>query len=466
MSCPRKIPAVCSRARTVLIARLYLELVGDRVSWSVSSPMCGCAGAADGSDSCSPRLSCRHNKSSNLIDVAHVGLPAVEVYREIQKMLVGEVVAVVQFAVIHVHVARAACCASSYRCRWRRPRCRNGTACCSNSCFCPSSACRSGRCRPSWWHGASRRTRKQVVAHAVVALVMVFVEFRLQKLLLAAALARVGTVAVAHVGIEIYQRAAIIDVENCCWHRRANCRPPVLNRNSPVCGLLSTMLMMPAEPSAENFADGLSMTSMWSMLSAGNCCRISSRLSLVRPPALPLIHTSTLVLPRSEMLPSLSTSTDGMFSSTSDAASPELVISWLTSYDLRSTSSFIADFMPVTVTSFSVWASSVRYKGIVHRLVLSEMTKLRVRFLYPTNVSVSVYCPFSSPWMMNFRPRRSAPFTSVVAPLRVIFTFTESQCLVTVLIQNFSLDNTLCGCRRHIHQQHQKKDYKSSHNDY
>ena len=115
---------------------------------------------------------------------------------------------------------------------------------------------------------------------------------------------------------------------------------------------------MPALPSALYLAEGLSITSMRSMLSEGICCSISARLSLVSPLALPLIQTSTLVLPRSEMLPSVSTSTEGMFSSTSVAAWPALLMSWLTSNDLRSTSSLMAGRWAVTVTSCSVWLSS------------------------------------------------------------------------------------------------------------
>ena len=115
---------------------------------------------------------------------------------------------------------------------------------------------------------------------------------------------------------------------------------------------------MPALPSALYLAEGLSITSILSMLSAGSCCSISARLSLVSPLALPLIHTSTLVLPRSDMLPSVSTSTEGMFSSTSLAAPPALLMSCVTSNDLRSTSSLIDGRCAVTVTSCSVRLSS------------------------------------------------------------------------------------------------------------
>ena len=116
--------------------------------------------------------------------------------------------------------------------------------------------------------------------------------------------------------------------------------------------------MMPAEPSAENFDEGLSITSMRSMLSAGNCCRMLARLSAVSPEDLPLIHTSTLELPRKEMFPSLSTSTLGMFSNTSDATPPAFAICWSTLKVLRSTSSFMSERCAVTTTSPSDLASS------------------------------------------------------------------------------------------------------------
>ena len=117
---------------------------------------------------------------------------------------------------------------------------------------------------------------------------------------------------------------------------------------------------MPAVPSGEYLAEGLSMTSMRSMLSAGICCSISPRLSVVSPLALPLIHTSTLELPRREISPSVVTSTLGMFSNRSLAEPPAAEITSSTVNDLRSTSNFICERWPVTVTSLSVFASSCR----------------------------------------------------------------------------------------------------------
>ena len=127
------------------------------------------------------------------------------------------------------------------------------------------------------------------------------------------------------------------------------------------------------------------------MLSAGSCCSICARLSLVRPLDLPFIHTSTLELPRRDTLPSLSTSTDGMLSSTSLAACPELLMSCDTSNDLRSTSSFMDERCPVTVTSLSCCALSEMYITANDACGLSALTlKSRVTSLYPTNDSVSV----------------------------------------------------------------------------
>ena len=117
--------------------------------------------------------------------------------------------------------------------------------------------------------------------------------------------------------------------------------------------------MMPAEPSGENLADGLSITSMRSMLSAGICWRISPRLSVVSPDAFPLIHTSTLLLPLRDISPSVVTSMLGICSSRSEAEPPAEAIIWSTLKTLRSTSSFICERCPDTVTSFSVFVSSV-----------------------------------------------------------------------------------------------------------
>ena len=126
------------------------------------------------------------------------------------------------------------------------------------------------------------------------------------------------------------------------------------------------------------------------MLSAGSCCRICARLSDVKPLDLPFIHTSTLLFPLSDTLPSLSTSTEGMLSSTSLAASPLFEMSCVTSNDLRSTSSFIVDFCPVMVTPASSFLFSDIYMRVNVFLGESAVSsKSRVSSLYPTNVRVS-----------------------------------------------------------------------------
>ena len=142
------------------------------------------------------------------------------------------------------------------------------------------------------------------------------------------------------------------------------------------------MLMMPALPSALYFELGLSITSMRSMLSAGICCSISPRLSLVSPLALPLIHTSTLVLPRSDTSPSVDTSTEGMLSSRSLADPPAAAIIWSVVNVLRSTSSFICERWPVTFTSFSAWLSSARCTaGSEACFLAADRANWRVRLL-------------------------------------------------------------------------------------
>ena len=67
--------------------------------------------------------------------------------------------------------------------------------------------------------------------------------------------------------------------------------------------------MIPEVPSGLNLAEGLVITSIRSILSAGNCSRICARLSAESPEARPLIHTVTSLLPRKDTSPSLSTST-------------------------------------------------------------------------------------------------------------------------------------------------------------
>jgi hypothetical protein len=88
------------------------------------------------------------------------------------------------------------------------------------------------------------------------------------------------------------------------------------------------MLMMAAVPSGLYFAEGLVITSIFSMASAGICSSDIARLALfMRFDGLPLTSTSTFSLPRRLTLPSMSTCTDGMFSSRPVAAPVALMMS-------------------------------------------------------------------------------------------------------------------------------------------
>ena len=80
--------------------------------------------------------------------------------------------------------------------------------------------------------------------------------------------------------------------------------------------------MIPEVPSGLNLAEGFVINSMRSILSAGICSSIWAWLSADRPDALPLIQIVTLEFPRKEISPSLSTSTEGIFSSSSLADPP------------------------------------------------------------------------------------------------------------------------------------------------
>ena len=109
--------------------------------------------------------------------------------------------------------------------------------------------------------------------------------------------------------------------------------------------------MIPAVPSGLNFADGLVMTSTRSMLSAGICSRIWARLSAVRPESLPLIHTVTELLPRSDTSPSWSTSTEGIDSRSSLALMPAAEMLASTVKTFLSSSKRIWLLTPSTTTS-------------------------------------------------------------------------------------------------------------------
>ena len=80
-----------------------------------------------------------------------------------------------------------------------------------------------------------------------------------------------------------------------------------------------TMLMMPPAPCALYRAEGLVMTSIFSMSLAGICCRRILRASAFMLAGRLLSHICTDETPRRVMLPSTSTSTPGAFCSASAA---------------------------------------------------------------------------------------------------------------------------------------------------
>ena len=111
-----------------------------------------------------------------------------------------------------------------------------------------------------------------------------------------------------------------------------------LPKYPPRRSFFNTILIMPAVPSGLYFAEGFVITSMRSIVSPGICSRIWARFSAVSPDSLPLIHTVTDELPRSDTSPSWSTSTDGIDSKSSLADAPADAMSASTVKTRRSSS--------------------------------------------------------------------------------------------------------------------------------
>ena len=118
--------------------------------------------------------------------------------------------------------------------------------------------------------------------------------------------------------------------------------------------------MIPAEPSGENLAEGLVITSILSIEPAGICWSTCPRLSAFSPAGLPLIQISTSSELRSEIVPCWSTSTEGIFSNTSVTLAPADAISWLTVNTFRSNSKRIELCCATTSTSSNACVSSLR----------------------------------------------------------------------------------------------------------
>ena len=90
------------------------------------------------------------------------------------------------------------------------------------------------------------------------------------------------------------------------------------------------MLMIPPIPSGSYFAEGLLITSTRSIMAAGILSTMARRSPCVRPLGLPSISTFTFWSPRRLILPSISTSTEGIFFNASDAVPPITVRLWST----------------------------------------------------------------------------------------------------------------------------------------
>ena len=89
---------------------------------------------------------------------------------------------------------------------------------------------------------------------------------------------------------------------------------------------------IPAVPSAEYLADGDVTTSTFSIDSEGIDLSPCGPDRPTRPDGLPLINILTLLFPLNEILPSKSTSIDGMLAKTSDTFPPLTVMSCPTLY--------------------------------------------------------------------------------------------------------------------------------------
>src|ERR1700730_15285555 len=111
------------------------------------------------------------------------------------------------------------------------------------------------------------------------------------------------------------------------------------------------ILIRPAAPSALNWAGGVVMTSIRSISLAGIDCRLSPAAEPEnRVDGLPSIRIKTLLSPRSETLPSGSTSTDGIALSTSLTVPKVACTSSVTLYTLRSIRVSTASLWAVTTT--------------------------------------------------------------------------------------------------------------------
>ena len=95
---------------------------------------------------------------------------------------------------------------------------------------------------------------------------------------------------------------------------------------------LRIIFKIPAVPLASNLEEGLVITSILSIWSAGMLCSALAPSSIPsRAEGLPFIKNFTLELPLIETVPSVSTEIEGTFDSTSCRLPPLLIMSWFTS---------------------------------------------------------------------------------------------------------------------------------------
>ena len=111
---------------------------------------------------------------------------------------------------------------------------------------------------------------------------------------------------------------------------------------------------MPVDPSGLNFAEGLVITSILSIVFAGICCNTSALFFPINGEGLPLIKIIISPEPLKLTLPSISTSTDGTFLRISLAEPDCAIISWAVLYTFLSIEVLSMAFFEVTFTSSRV----------------------------------------------------------------------------------------------------------------
>ncbi len=111
--------------------------------------------------------------------------------------------------------------------------------------------------------------------------------------------------------------------------------------------------MIPPMPSGSYFAEGLVITSTRSIMAAGILSTMARRSPCVRPLGLPSISTFTFWSPRRLILPSISTSKEGILFNASEAVPPCTVRLWSTKKIFLSMVWINCGTSPITSTSCS-----------------------------------------------------------------------------------------------------------------